>query len=75
MTDPVEPLTEIRVTRPQLEELKRMCVTEPAPAIPMWPAILGIPIVVVDDPADSTLTNMTWQQVHDAAEARDSWYQ
>lgn len=64
-------LTELRVTPAQLAELKVMCQPEPTPPLPpLWPAILGIPVVVVDDPEQSTLYGRTWTDVYEAAKER-----
>lgn len=60
-------LTEIRVTPEQLEELKTMCIGNPD-TIPMWPAILGISVIVDHDPEHSTLAQneWDWRDLYDA---------
>lgn len=65
-------LTELRVTPAQLAELKVMCQAAPTPPLPpLWPAILDIPVIVVDDPEQSTLTGRTWTDVYEAVKGRN----
>ena len=63
------PLAEIRVTSEQLEELKTLCVGNPD-KLPMWPAIMGLPVIVDPDPANSILADRTWQDVYDQLKER-----
>lgn len=65
-------MTELRVTPAQLAELKVMCQPEPTPPLlPLWPAILGIPVIVVNDPEQSTLNGRTWTDIFEAVKGRN----
>jgi hypothetical protein len=59
--------TEIRVTPEQLAELKSMCIGDPD-VLPMWPAIMGIPVIVEHDWSRTTLVRngWTWQDLYNA---------
>jgi hypothetical protein len=53
------PITELKVTREQLDEIQKAVPTETNPTPIM--RLVGIPVVLVDTEEESTLFTMTWE--------------
>lgn len=58
----LDPITELKLTQDEMDQIKRT-----VPVVRAEPgdirALLGIPVILVDKPEDSTLFNMAWDSL------------